>query len=473
MYRNLIAGDWVESTESIRNINPSDTNDLIGEFAVASIAQVKEAARAARYAFPAWARSTAQVRSDILLAASDEILARRAELGELLSREEGKTLAEGIGEVVRAGQIVRFFAGEVLRIRGERLPAVRPGVDIDVTREPVGLVGIITPWNFPVAIAAWKIAPALAYGNCVLFKPSELTPALGWSLVDIFARAGVPAGVLSLVMGDGPSVGAGMIDEVDAVSFTGSAPTGRIIAQRAIAGMKRVQLEMGGKNPLVVLDDADLEVAAEAAVNGAFVQTGQRCTASSRLIVTENIHDRFVAAVLDRMRALTIDHALKPGTQVGPVIDRRQMEKNMSYLGIGQAEGAVKHGGDSLNRETPGFYMAPALFVDADNVMRISREEIFGPIASVIRVKDYDEALATANDTEFGLSAGICTTSLKYARHFQRNAEAGLTMVNLATAGLDYHVPFGGRKASSYGPREQGSYAAEFFTVVKTSYLNA
>ena len=439
---------------------------------MATAALVAAAAEAARAVFPAWSRTTAQVRGDILTKAADELLARGAELGELLSREEGKTLPEGVGEVVRASQVVRFFAGEALRIRGERLPGVRPGVDVDVTREPVGVVGAITPWNFPVAIPAWKIAPALAYGNCVLFKPSELTPALGWALVDIFGRAGVPAGVLNLVMGPGVGVGEALVDAVDAISFTGSVPTGRRIAQQAIGGMKRIQLEMGGKNPLVVLDDADLGLAADAAANGAFIQAGQRCTASSRLIVTESIHDRFVAAVTERMKAYTVDHALKPGTQIGPVVDQRQLDRNLSYLTIGDDEGAVRQGGERLNRETPGFYMAPALFTEATNAMRTSREEIFGPIASVIRVKDYDEALATANDTEFGLSAGICTTSLKHARHFERNAEAGLTMVNLPTAGLDYHVPFGGRKASSYGPREQGSHAAEFFTITKTSYVN-
>jgi aldehyde dehydrogenase (NAD+) len=237
--------------------------------------------------------------------------------------------------------------------------------------------------------------------------------------------------------------------------------------------MTRIQLEMGGKNPLVVLDDADLGLAVEAAVNGAFYQTGQRCTASSRLIVTEGIHDRFVEGVRQKMSALVIDHALKAGTQIGPVVDQRQLDSNFNYLDIGAKEGAAKTGGERLNRETPGFYMAPALFTETSNAMRINREEIFGPVASVVRVKDYDEALATANDTDFGLSAGICTTSLKHARHFQRNSEAGLTMVNLPTAGLDYHVPFGGRKASSFGPREQGGYAAEFYTIVKTSYVNA
>ncbi len=473
MYANLIDGQWVEGASASTNVNPSDTNDVIGEYAAASLQQVADAAAAARAAFPAWSRTTAQVRGDILNIAADEMLARKAELGEMLSREEGKTLPEGIGEVVRASQVVRFFAGEALRLKGERLPPVRPGVEVEITREPLGLVGVITPWNFPIAIAAWKIAPALAFGNCVLFKPAELTPASGWALVDILVRAGLPHGVLNLLMGRGSVVGPAIVDAVDAISFTGSVPTGRGIAEHAIRTMTRIQLEMGGKNPLVILDDADLAVAVEAAVNGSFIQTGQRCTASSRLIVTEGIHDRFVAAVSERMAAMVIDHALKPGTQIGPVIDQRQLDNNLRYLDIGTGEGARKTGGDLLKRDTPGFYMAPALFTDTDNSMRINREEIFGPVATVIRVKGYDEALAVANDTDFGLSAGICTTSLKYARDFQRNSEAGLTMVNLPTAGLDYHVPFGGRKASSYGVREQGSYAAEFYTIVKTSYVSA
>lgn len=473
VFANFIGGEWVESESVLTNINPSDTNDIIGEYAIASVAQVQEAATAARAAFPAWSRTTAQTRGDILALAADELLARKAEIGELLSREEGKTLAEGIGEVVRASQVIRFFSGEALRLKGERLPPVRPGVDVEVTREPLGLIGIITPWNFPIAIAAWKIAPALAFGNCVLFKPAELTPACGWVLVDVLQRAGLPKGVLNLVMGDGPVIGPAIIDAADAISFTGSVRTGRAIAERAIKSMTRIQLEMGGKNPLVVLDDADLNVAVEIAVNGAFFQTGQRCTASSRLIVTENIHDRFVAGITERLGQLVIGHALKQGTQIGPVVDQRQLNTNLRYLDIASSEGARKTGGELLNRETPGFYMAPALFTETNNTMRINREEVFGPVASVIRVKDYEEALTVANDTDLGLSAGICTTSLKHARHFQRNSEAGLTMVNLPTAGLDYHVPFGGRKASSYGVREQGSYAAEFYTIVKTSYISA
>jgi acyl-CoA reductase-like NAD-dependent aldehyde dehydrogenase len=473
LFKNLIAGEWVEGVTTTRNINPSNTEDVVGEFVGASAEQATQAVAAARAAFPAWSRTTAQVRADILLKAADELFARRAELGELLSREEGKTLPEGTGEVIRASHVMRFFAGETIRLRGEIYPPVRPNVTVEVTREPVGIVGVITPWNFPIAIPAWKIGAALAFGNCVVFKPADLTPACGWALVDVLVRAGLPAGVLNLVMGRGSVVGDPLVDGVDAVSFTGSVPTGRQIAMRAIGTMTKIQLEMGGKNALIVLDDADLEVAVECAVNGSFYSTGQRCTASSRLVVTEGIHDRFVAAVKARLAKIVVGNALNAGTQIGPVVDLKQLESNLRYVEIGKRDGAVCTGGERLTRETPGYYMAPALLTETANAMQINREEVFGPVASVIRVKNYDEALATANDTQFGLSSGICTTSLKYARDFQRNSEAGLVMVNVPTAGLDYHVPFGGRKASSYGPREQGSYAVEFFTSVKTSYVNS
>ena len=436
---------------------------------------METAIAAAKAAFPAWSRSSIQLRHDVLKRIGDEILARKDEIGRLLAREEGKTLAEGIGETVRAGQIFLFFSGEALRLAGEKLASVRPGIDVEITREPLGVIGLITPWNFPIAIPAWKIAPALAYGNCVVLKPAELVPATAHALAEIIARAGLPAGVFNLVMGRGSVVGEAMLrhKDVAAISFTGSVATGRRIAATCIESepMKKVQLEMGGKNPLVVLDDADLKVAVECAVNGAFFQTGQRCTASSRLIVTEKVHDRFVTAMAERMKSLVIGDALKEGTQIGPVVDQSQLDQDLDYIRIGQDEGAkLLAGGERLNRETPGFYLAPALFTEVDNGMRIAREEIFGPVATITRVKDYEAALAIANDTAFGLSAGICTTSLKYAGHFKRNSEAGMVMVNLPTAGVDYHVPFGGRKGSSYGPREQGRYAAEFYTTVKTAY---
>src|ERR1700678_835733 len=475
-HQNFIAGEWVDGSSVTRDINPSDTNDVVGEYAQADAAQTGAAIDAAHTAFPSWSRTTPQERHDILLRVSTEILTRRDELGRLLSREEGKTLPEGVGEATRAGQIFDFFAGEALRIPGEKFATVRPNVHIEVPREPVGVVGIIAPWNFPIAIPAWKIAPALAFGNTVVFKPADLVPGSAHALAEIIVRAGTPKGVFNLVMGRGSIVGQAMLDhpDVQAITFTGSVATGRRVADACTKMMRKFQLEMGGKNPLVVLDDADLKIAVECAVNGAYFSTGQRCTASSRLVVTGGIYKRFADALAERMRGLVVDDAVKAGVHIGPVVDQGPLDQDLSYVDIGKGEGAkLALGGERLNRETPGFYMAPALFLDVDNDMRIAREEIFGPVAAMIPARDYDHALTLANDTEFGLCGGICTTSLKHATHFKRNLEAGMAMVNLPTAGVDYHVPFGGRKGSSLGAREQGHYAVEFYTTVKTAYVLA
>jgi aldehyde dehydrogenase (NAD+) len=457
------------------DINPSNTADVVGEFARASRSDLDAAIEAARHAFPAWSRTTPQQRFDVLDKAGAEILARKDELGKQLAREQGKPVADGVMEAVRAGMIFKFFAGEALRMTGDRLDSTRPGVDVEVTREPLGVIAAITPWNFPLAIAAWKLAPALAFGNTVVFKPAELVPWSPWAIADIVQRAGLPPGVLNLVLGAGSVLGPALASspDIDAVTFTGSQDVGFGVATAAVAAGSRVQLEMGGKNPLVVLDDADLGTAVAIAVNGAFFQAGQRCTASSRIIVTEGIYDRFVDAMVDRMKTLVIDDALKPGIDIGPCVDGKQLEKNLKYVEIAKAEGGtLVAGGERLKRDTDGFYMAPALFTETTPDMRINREEVFGPVASVTRVKNYDEALATANATAYGLSAGIATTSLKYARDFKRNSSSGLVMVNLPTAGIDYHVPFGGRKRSSYGPREQGTYAKDFYTIVKTAYTS-
>jgi len=473
-FPNLIDGRPVDSTDRVPDVNPSNVTDIVGEFARGTAKDVEVAIAAAKAAFAKWSQSTPQERFDILDRAGTEILARKEELGRLLSREQGKPLADGIGEAGRAGAIFKFFAGEALRLSGEKLASVRPNVEIEITREPVGVVAAITPWNFPLAIPAWKIAPALAFGNCVVFKPAELAPASPWTLVDIVQRAGLPPGVLNLVMGQGSKLGSAIASspDVDALSFTGSQDVGAQVAAAVIRNGARLQLEMGGKNPLVVLDDADLPTAVSVAINGAYFQTGQRCTASSRLIVTEGIHDRFIDAMVERMKKLVVDDALKSGTEVGPVVDQKQLDKNLEYVAIGQREGArLVYGGERLKRDADGYYMAPAIFTESGPDMRINREEIFGPVASVIKVRNYDEALAMANDTPFGLSSGIVTTSLKHASHFKRNTQSGLVMVNLPTAGLDYHVPFGGRKKSSYGPREQGTYAKEFYTIVKTAYI--
>lgn len=475
-FKNYIGGEWLDGEGVTRNINPSDTDDVIGEYAKGSVSDAQAAIDVAAIAARSWRASTPQQRFDALDAIATEILARKAELGDFLAREEGKTLPEGIGEVARAGQIFKFFAGEALRDNGDLLGSVRAGVKVEVTREPIGVVGAITPWNFPIAIPAWKIAPALAYGNTVVFKPAGLVPGSAWALAEIISRAGLPDGAFNLVMGAGGVVGEHILSsqKVRAVTFTGSVETGaHVLAKTAQNGVKS-QLEMGGKNPLVVLDDADLDIAVDCAVQGAFFSTGQRCTASSRIIVTLGVADRFVEAMRDATASLRVGDARAEGVQIGPLADESQRAKTEHYVGYGKEDGAeLIAGGQRVEGKTHGYYYAPTLFDRADASMRIVKEEIFGPVAAIQRVNDYDEALAAANDTAFGLSSGICTSSLKYAEHYKANAEAGMVMVNLPTAGVDYHVPFGGRKASSFGPREQGAYAREFYTTVKTAYQRA
>ncbi|MCV2354319.1 aldehyde dehydrogenase family protein [Paucibacter sp. B2R-40] len=476
MFKNFIAGEWLDGARVSRNINPSDTRDLVGEYAQADAAQARLAVASAEAAFPAWSLSTPQQRFDILDAVGSEILARRTEIGDLLAREEGKTLPEAVGEVTRAGHIFKFFAGEALRPGGEQLPSVRPGVGVEITREALGVIGIITPWNFPIAIPAWKIAPALAYGNCVVFKPADLVPGSAWALAEILSRSGLPQGVFNLVMGRGSEVGAVLLEDarVSAVTFTGSVGTGQKVAAACVARMAKFQLEMGGKNPLVVLDDADLDVAVNCAVQSGFYSTGQRCTASSRVIVSEGLQQRFVAAMVEKMKTLKVGNARQAGIDIGPVVDQTQLNQDLDYVRIAQQQGAsLAFGGEALaenDQGQPGFYLRPALITETSPEMRINREEVFGPVVSVQTARDYEHALALANDTPFGLAAGIVTRSLKHATHFKRHSQAGMVMVNLPTAGVDYHVPFGGRKGSSYGSREQGRYAAEFYTVVKTAY---
>jgi alpha-ketoglutaric semialdehyde dehydrogenase len=481
-FRNYVGGQWIDGRTYVDNVNPSDVSDVIGRYAHADGDQCRDAVAAAKLAFAAWRGSGIQQRCDLLDAIGNEILACKAALSDLLAREEGKTLVEALGEVTRAAQIFKFFAGEALRIPGERMASVRPGIHVEVTREPIGVIGLITPWNFPIAIPAWKMAPALAYGNTVVLKPAELTPGCAWELVNIMhkiiGQAGVPAGVVNLVMGEGPVAGQALIEHPDvaAVSFTGSVATGRHVRSTVAGRGGKVQLEMGGKNPQVVLADADMNVAVNCALQSAFFSTGQRCTASSRLIVEAGIHDVFVDALGKAMGTLRIGDARHADTQIGPLADERQLRKSLDYIELGKGEGAHLYaGGEPIEAIAGkrGFYLSPALLTRSSNDMRTCREEIFGPVASVIRVSSYEEALQVANDTDFGLSAGIATTSLKYAEDFKRRSSAGMVMVNLPTAGVDYHVPFGGAKGSSYGSREQGRYALEFYTTVKTAYVGA
>lgn len=471
-----IDGRWESGASAIENRNPSDVSDLIGEYGQASADQLEAALAAARRAQKAWWAAGIQKRHDVLMAIGSELMARAEEIGRIVSREEGKPLAEGKGEVYRAGQFFTYFAAECLRNQGDLAESVRPGIEIDVRREPVGVVAIISPWNFPVATPAWKIAPALAFGNAVVWKPANLTPASAVALTEIIARQDIPAGLFNLVTGPGREVGQRLIEsrEVDAITFTGSVPVGRGIAAAAIRNMTRVQMEMGSKNPMVIMDDADLDLAVACASGAAFGGTGQKCTAASRLIVHAAIHDAFVEKLVKAAEALKVGHALEAGTQLGPVVSEGQLKQNLDYVAIGRDEGAdLLTGGTRLERATEGYFMAPAVFAGTRNDMRINREEMFAPITCVMKADSYDEALAIANDSEFGLTAGIMTRSLARASHFRANMRAGCVMVNLPTAGTDYHVPFGGRGASSFGPREQGTYAAEFYTTVKTAYVAA
>ena len=471
-----IDGTWTDGASTIENRNPSDTSDLIGRYAQADASHLDAALAAARRAQPIWWAAGIQKRHDVLMAIGTELMARADEIGRLLSREEGKPLAEGKGEVYRAGQFFTYFAAEVLRQHGDLAESVRPGIEIDVRREPVGVVAIISPWNFPVATPAWKIAPALAFGNAVVWKPANVTPASAVALTEIIARQDIPKGLFNLVSGPGRDVGQRLVesDQVDAISFTGSVSVGRGIAAAAIMNMTKVQMEMGSKNPLIVMDDADLDLAVVHAAGSAFGGTGQKCTAASRLIVHASVHDAFVEKLVAAAKALKVGHALEDGTQIGPVVSEGQLAQNLGYIETGKSEGAeLLCGGERLERATDGYYMAPAVFANTRNDMQINREEMFAPITCVQKTDSYAEALALANDTQFGLTAGIMTRSLSRASHFRANMRAGCVMVNLPTAGTDYHVPFGGRGASSYGPREQGSYAAEFYTTVKTAYVSA
>ena len=474
MHKNYIAGEWVAGETAIENRNPSDVTDIIGSYAQASTAQLDTAFDAARAAQKIWSRTGLEARQTILMQIGNALMARADELGELLSREEGKPRAEGRGEVYRAGQFFTYYAAEVLRQMGDNADSVRPDIEIDVRRDPVGVVAVVSPWNFPTATAVWKIAPALAFGNAIIWKPANLVPASAVALAEIIASTDLPAGLFNLVMGAGSSIGDALVTSaaIDAITFTGSVETGRRIAAGAIANMTRMQMEMGSKNALAVMDDADIDLAVACAVNGAYGGTGQKCTASSRIIVHDAVHDQFVDKMLAATKALQVGHALEEGTQIGPVVSDTQLAENLDYVALAKSEGGeILCGGERLSLAHDGFYMAPCLVAGTQNDWRVNREEMFAPIACIMRARSYDEALNIVNDTPFGLTAGIITKSLARASHFRRNADTGCVMVNLPTAGTDYHVPFGGRGDSSYGPREQGQYAVDFFTSVKTAYI--
>ncbi|MFM0338874.1 aldehyde dehydrogenase family protein [Paraburkholderia fungorum] len=467
-FRHYINGGWETGATTGVSLNPSDLDEPVGDYVRADARQTDTAIEAANAAFREWSWGSAQRRADALDAIGSEMLARRDELGRLLAREVGKTLPDAVAEATRAGQTFKFFAAEALRTLAEPVASARAGVEIDVSREPLGVVGIITPWSAPLAIAAARLGAALAHGNCVVFKPAESAPGCAAALATLFSRAGLPAGVFNLVMGSGRQVGARIVSHplVAAISFSGSADTGTRILQTAAARQARVQLDMGGKNPFVVLADANLDGAVEAALSGAYGSAGQRSTASSRLIVERAVFEPFVDALQVKLARLTVDHALKHGTDIGPLANATQLERNLDYVRIGQQEGAhLLRGGRQLERATRGYYFEPALFI-GEPEHRIAREDMFGPLAVVLIADDYDHALHLANDTAYGLCAGICTRSLSRARHFRRHVHSGLVTINLPTTAVEHHAPTGGRKASAYGTTD-----AAFWTALKTAYV--
>ncbi len=478
-YRNFVGGEWVasESSQTAANVNPADTRDVLGHIPLSSADETRRAVDAAKAAFPAWRATPAPIRGAILFRAQALLDAEKQDLARLLSREEGKTLKEALGEVQRSVNILEYIAAEGRRIGGHTVPSELAHNFCYTTREPVGVVACITPWNFPVAIPVWKIAPALVSGNTVVFKPATLTPATATAVVSIFERAGVPKGVLNMVLGSGSTVGNALLDHeaVRAVSFTGSNEVGAGIYARGARRMIRVQAEMGGKNPVIVLADADLDLAVEATAQGAFGATGQRCTATSRVIVEEGIADRFVERLVARAGKVRVGSGLDAATEMGPAVDQSQLKTDLDYIGIGTAEGAaLACGGRALTSGAyaQGHFVEPTVFDHVKMEMRVAQEEIFGPVVGVVRVKDFEEAMTAANDVRFGLSSSIFTTDATTVFRFADRIEAGIVHINSGTAGGEAQLPFGGMKGTGVGPREQGSTAVEFFTEIKTVYVD-
>lgn len=473
VYQSIIGGNPVSRGPHVPNVNPSDLAEPLGYSVQAGPEHVHEAVQAAEEARESWANTPVLRRHDILLGAATEIARRRDEIARAISLEEGKVLKEGYAETERAMRVFQYFAAEAVRNVGDHVDSMKPGAYAEIFRQPVGVVGLITPWNFPFAIPSWKVAPALAFGNTVVMKASSETPWTAVLLYEILRDAGLPEGVFNLLLGSGRSLGTALAEHpgLSAISFTGSTETGRAIAGKVAGRLAKVQLEMGGKNPLVILDDADIPTAVNCAMAGLYFGTGQKCTSSSRFIVQDGIHDAFVDALCARLGQTRVGHALDAESEIGPVANRAQFDKVRGYIDLGVEEGAsIAFGGETVSRETEGFFLAPTLMIDARPEMRVAREEIFGPVATVTRVAGFEEALAQANDTEYGLSAGICTNSLRHATAFKRGAQAGVVTVNLPTSGGDFHIAFGGIKASGYGGKEQGQYARDFFTQMKSAY---
>jgi len=476
LFSNYINGEWVSRDQTFENRNPANTNELIGNFVKGTAQDINDAAAAAAAALPAWSAMSGPARGNILFKAADILDKKFQNTAADMTREEGKTLPEAKGEVRRAINILRYFAGEGSRMPGMLVPSERDRVHMFALRKPIGVVGLVTPWNFPSAIPAWKLAPALICGNTVLMKPASAAPLSAWRIVEALHEAGIPKGVVNFVAGPGGALGQALVNAapLKAGSFTGSCEVGQWLHQQASARHLRIQLEMGGKNPTIVLADADFPSAVENVVNAAFFSTGQKCTATSRAIVEDAIYDRFVAGVVERTRKLRVGDGMQPGIDIGPCVDQGQMETDLRYIEIGRKEcGEPLCGGRRLTEGafSNGYFVEPTVFAGVEESHTIAREEIFGPVLAIMRAKDFEDALRIANNIPFGLSSSIQTSNLSRAFEFIYRAEAGLLTVNLPSAGVEYQLPFGGAKDSSFGPKEQGPAALEFYSDYKTIYL--
>ena len=474
--RSYVGGTWRDGPRPVRDINPARPSEVVAQANLADARLAAEAVEAARAALADWRASPAPARGEILRTAADLLEQRAEAVGRDFTREEGKTLAEAVGETRRAVAILRYYAGQTLEPDGETYPSHSPSTFLYARREPVGVVAAITPWNFPIAIPAWKIAPALAYGNTVVWKPAELVPLCAVHLLQAFVDAGLPPGVLNLVLGKGSDVGDVLAahEAVDAVTFTGSNMVGRAVQAKAVEQGKKVQLEMGGKNPAIVLADADLDHAAEQVARGAFLSAGQKCTATSRVIVERPALREFQERLVALAEGWKLGDPLEPDTKVGPVVSEDQLKTVLGYLEVGATEGSrVLAGGGRAEELGDGYYVRPTVLGEVRPDSRVAREEIFGPVAAIIPVASSEEAVALANDTPFGLSASLFTNDLREALRFASEIRAGVVKVNQESAGVEFQAPFGGMKESSSGPREQGKAAREFFTQWKTVYLDA
>lgn len=475
LFRNYINGEWVEGP-TFENRNPANIDEVVGNFVKGSAGDVAAAADAAQAAFPAWSSMNGPARGALLNKVADILDRDFDRLGEEMTREEGKTLPEAKGEVRRSINIFRYFAGEGSRMGGMLVPSERDRVHMFAIRKPIGVVGLVTPWNFPSAIPAWKLAPALVCGNTVLVKPASASPLSAWRIVEACHEAGVPKGVVNFIAGSGGTLGSALVNAkpLKAVSFTGSCEVGNWLHAEASKRRLRIQLEMGGKNPTIVLADCDFGAAVENVANASFFSTGQKCTATSRAIVEDKIYDKFVEALVERTKKLKVGNGLEAGVHIGPAIDEAQLETNLRYIEIGRKEaGEPLVGGKRLTGGAydKGYFVEPTIFGNVTESMTIAQEEIFGPVLAVMRASDFDDAMRIANNIPFGLSASIQTTNVSRVFEYVYRMEAGLLTVNLPSAGVEYQLPFGGTKDSSFGPKEQGPAAMEFYTDYKTVYL--